>query len=369
MSVSLSLKGLTRRYVKDNQEFYAVDHVSLDVMPGEFLTFLGPSGCGKTTTLRMIAGFATPSDGQILMDGVDITHLPANERNLGFVFQSYALFPHMTIADNVGYGLKIRRETGDAAMRKVREALAMVGLTQAEKRYPNQLSGGEQQRVALARVLVLRPKVLLMDEPLSNLDAKLRLHMRTEIRRIQQELEITCLYVTHDQKEALTMSDRIMVMQHGKIEQLGTPMKLYEDPASPFVADFIGQANLFEGVVARIDNDGMGTILVEGVELKARVRRENPAAVGDRALLVVRPENLSLATEASANRLTMHVVNRLFEGDRIDYEVLIKDSNQRTSSGRPFSMSVPFLPGTQVIEPGSVIVATFHPQAGVIIRK
>ena len=245
MSVSLTLKNISRRYVKDNEEFMAVNNVNLEVKPGEFLTFLGPSGCGKTTTLRMIAGFETPTSGQILMDGVDITHVPANERGLGFVFQNYALFPHMKIFDNVAYGLKIRGETGEAAAKKVREALAMVGLTKEEKRYPNQLSGGQQQRVALARVLVLRPKLLLMDEPLSNLDAKLRLHMRSEIRRIQQELEITCLYVTHDQKEALTMSDRIMVMNRGHIDQLGTPMNLYEDPATPFVADFIGH---FEAV-------------------------------------------------------------------------------------------------------------------------
>ena len=177
MSVSLSLKNLNRLYVKDNEEFAAVSDVNLDVAPGEFLTFLGPSGCGKTTTLRMIAGFETPTSGSILVDGTDMTAVPANERNMGFVFQNYALFPHMKIFDNVAYGLRIRRETTDAIRRRVAEALAMVGLEKAGERYPNQLSGGEQQRVALARVLVLRPKLLLMDEPLSNLDAKLRLHM------------------------------------------------------------------------------------------------------------------------------------------------------------------------------------------------
>jgi iron(III) transport system ATP-binding protein len=173
MSVALSLKNLCRRYVKDNETFWAVDHVNLDVRPGEFLTFLGPSGCGKTTTLRMIAGFANPTDGSISVDGRDITHLPANERNMGFVFQNYALFPHMKIFDNVAYGLRIRGVSGDELARKVREGLEMVGLGKAEHRYPSQLSGGEQQRVALARVLVLKPSLLLMDEPLSNLDAKL----------------------------------------------------------------------------------------------------------------------------------------------------------------------------------------------------
>lgn len=362
MSVSLTLKNISRRYVKDNEEFMAVNNVNLEVNPGEFLTFLGPSGCGKTTTLRMIAGFETPTSGQILMDGVDITNVPANERGLGFVFQNYALFPHMKIFDNVAYGLKIRGETGEAAAKKVREALAMVGLTKEEKRYPNQLSGGQQQRVALARVLVLRPKLLLMDEPLSNLDAKLRLHMRSEIRRIQKDLGITCLYVTHDQKEALTMSDRIMVMNRGHIDQLGTPMKLYEDPATAFVADFIGQANLIHGKLVSIDNDGWGHFTVAGSELTARVGQQNPPTVGEEALLVIRPENLRM--EPSANSIAMRIINRLFEGDRIDYHVVIDGSGQE----KPFSMSVPFLPGTDIVDVDTVVNVSFHPQAGVIIK-
>lgn len=362
MSVSLTLKNISRRYIKDNEEFMAVNNVNLEVNPGEFLTFLGPSGCGKTTTLRMIAGFETPTSGQILMDGVDITNVPANERGLGFVFQNYALFPHMKIFDNVAYGLKIRGETGEAATKKVREALAMVGLTKEEKRYPNQLSGGQQQRVALARVLVLRPKLLLMDEPLSNLDAKLRLHMRSEIRRIQKDLGITCLYVTHDQKEALTMSDRIMVMNRGHIDQLGTPMKLYEDPATAFVADFIGQANLIQGKLVSIDNDGWGHFTVAGSELTARVGQQNPPTVGEEALLVIRPENLRM--EPSTNSIAMRIINRLFEGDRIDYHVVIDGSGQE----KPFSMSVPFLPGTDIVDVDTVVNVSFHPQAGVIIK-
>ena len=363
MPVSLSLHNICRRYVKDHEEFLAVNQVNLTVNPGEFLTFLGPSGCGKTTTLRMIAGFETPTSGEIAVDGKDITRTPANERNMGFVFQNYALFPHMKIFDNVAYGLKIRGESGEALKKKVTEALAMVGLEKAEQRYPNQLSGGEQQRVALARVLVLRPQLLLMDEPLSNLDAKLRLHMRTEIRRIQQELGITCLYVTHDQKEALTMSDRIMVMNRGRIEQLGTPMELYEDPATAFVADFIGQANLVKGKLARIDPDGYGIVEVNGSSLRARMGRQNPPAAGEDALLVVRPENLRIGT-GSENGFAVKIVNRLFEGDRVSYEVVIPGSGQE----KPYSMSVPFLPGTELIEPGREITATFVPEAGVIIR-
>lgn len=363
MSVSLSLKNICRRFIKDNEEFLAVNDVNLEVNAGEFLTFLGPSGCGKTTTLRMIAGFETPSSGKILVDGLDITNLPANERGLGFVFQNYALFPHMTIFDNVAYGLKIRGESGESMAHKVREALAMVGLTKAEHRYPNQLSGGEQQRVALARVLVLRPKLLLMDEPLSNLDAKLRLHMRTEIRRIQQTLGITCLYVTHDQKEALTMSDRIMVMHGGKIEQIGTPMQIYEDPATAFVADFIGQANLIAGRLESVADDGFGILSVSGQTLRARLGKQNPPAVGQAAYLVVRPENLHL--NAGSESFKVKIINRLFEGDRIDYQVEIPGSNQP----KPYSMSVPFLPGTTLIDVGTEVMATFAPLAGVIIRQ
>ena len=363
MPFSLTLKNLCRRYVKDGEEFFAVDHVNLAVNPGEFLTFLGPSGCGKTTTLRMIAGFASPTDGAIEVDGKDITAMPANERNMGFVFQNYALFPHMKIFDNVAYGLKIRGESAGEIKKKVHDALAMVGLEKAEQRYPNQLSGGEQQRVALARVLVLRPQLLLMDEPLSNLDAKLRLHMRSEIRRIQQELGTTCLYVTHDQKEALTMSDRIMVMNHGRIEQLGTPMELYEDPATAFVADFIGQANLVKGRLERVEG-GFGVISVNGAQLRARMGRQNPPKTGEEALLVVRPENLRIGGEAEPNGFQVKIVNRLFEGDRIDYEVVIPGAGQK----KPYSMSVPFIPGTALIEPGREIKAAFIPEAGVIIR-
>ena len=361
MSVSLSLKNICRRFIKDNEEFLAVNNVNLDVQPGEFLTFLGPSGCGKTTTLRMIAGFETPSSGQILVDGVDITNVPANERGLGFVFQNYALFPHMTIFDNVAYGLKIRGESKDTMATKVREALALVGLTKAEQRYPSQLSGGEQQRVALARVLVLRPKLLLMDEPLSNLDAKLRLHMRTEIRRIQQKLGITCLYVTHDQKEALTMSDRIMVKHGGKIEQNGTPMQHYEYPATPYVADFIGQANLLYGTLVSVE-DKYGIVDVAGRKVKARMGVLNPPKVGGKALLIVRPENLNIG--ASDNCLAVKLINRLFEGDRVDYQFEVVNG----FNPKPYSMSVPFLPGTTLLPEGSTLDASFVPNAGVLLN-
>lgn len=362
MSVALCLQNISRHYIKDGKDFTAVSSVDLEVQTGEFLTFLGPSGCGKTTTLRMIAGFETPSSGEILLDGENITKVPANERDMGFVFQNYALFPHMKIFDNVAYGLKIRRETTDSIKKKVHEALAMVGLENAEGNYPNQLSGGEQQRVALARVLVLRPKIILMDEPLSNLDAKLRLHMRTEIRRIQRDLSLTCLYVTHDQKEALTMSDRIMVMQRGHIEQLGSPFDLYDDPASPFVADFIGQANLIPGTLVSKNGD-YGIFNVNGKNIQARLGKQNPPEVGKEALLVVRPENLSFAS-CSENAIPVKIVNTLFEGDKIDYHVQAQGIADKT-----YSMGIPFLPGMQILDVGLEREASFVPQAGVIIRR
>lgn len=261
----------------------------------------------------------------------------------------------------MAYGLRIRKESSDLIAQKVKEALAMVGLEKAEHRYPNQLSGGEQQRVALARVLVLRPQLILMDEPLSNLDAKLRLHMRTEIRRIQQELKLTCLYVTHDQKEALTMSDRIMVMNKGKIEQIGTPMHLYDDPATPFVADFIGQANLFYGTLVSVE-DKYGLVDVAGRRVKARMGVLNPPRIGGKALLIVRPENLNIGT--SENCLAVKLINRLFEGDRIDYQFEVVNG----INPKPYSMSVPFLPGTSLLPEGSTLDASFVPDAGVLLN-
>ena len=360
MSVSLTLNHVNKTFIKDGEEFHAVQNVNLSVNTGEFLTFLGPSGCGKTTTLRMVAGFEVPASGQILMGDADITYVPANERNIGFVFQNYALFPHMKIFENVAYGLKIRGLGRAEIAQKVREGLALVGLEKAEDRYPNQLSGGEQQRVALARVLVLRPKLLLMDEPLSNLDAKLRIHMRAEIRRIQQELGLTCLYVTHDQKEALTMSDRIMVMNRGRIEQVGTPMDIYADPASPFVADFIGQANLISGVLAAAEGD-IGVFEIAGCRVRARLGKQNPPQIGENALLIVRPENLSL--EGQENSLPIRVSRCLFEGDRLDYHAELAIGDPRSV----LSLSVPFLPGTQIRAGGASARASFDPRGAVII--
>ncbi|MGO1414082.1 MAG: ABC transporter ATP-binding protein, partial [Microbacterium gubbeenense] len=248
----LTLRGLSKRYSADPSIPAAVESIDLDIEPGEFVTLLGPSGCGKTSTLRMIAGFETLTEGTIDLDGVDISGMPPNRRPMSMVFQSYALFPHLSVRDNVSYGLKLKKMSASRIAEDVDGILAIMNLSGLADRAPHQLSGGQQQRVALARALVMRPKVLLFDEPLSNLDAKLRVQMRHEIRLLQRRLGITSIFVTHDQDEAMTMSDRIVVMSKGCIEQVGAPSEVYRRPASMFVADFIGRANFLDAEVEAI---------------------------------------------------------------------------------------------------------------------
>jgi putative spermidine/putrescine transport system ATP-binding protein len=262
---AVRLEGIEKRY----GEVVAVDGVDLDVRDGEFFSMLGPSGSGKTTTLRMIAGFEQPSAGRILLHGRDVTGVPPFDRDVNTVFQDYALFPHMTVGDNVAYGLMIRKIPRDERRSRVAEALRMVRLEGLEGRKPSQLSGGQRQRVALARALINRPKVLLLDEPLGALDLKLREEMQIELKRIQQEVRITFIYVTHDQEEALTMSDRLAVFNAGRIEQIGAPAEVYERPATRFVAGFVGTSNLLTGDVARqiVGRDGTFTIRPEKIRL------------------------------------------------------------------------------------------------------
>lgn len=248
----LSLADLTKTFGDAPAQVTAVDHICLDIEPGEFITLLGPSGCGKTTTLRMIAGFEDATSGQVLLDGANMVSVPANRRPMSMVFQSYALFPHLSVRDNVAYGLKLRKIAKSELDEAVDVALASMNLTAMADRAPSQLSGGQQQRVALARAMVVRPKVLLFDEPLSNLDAKLRVKMRIEIRRMQKRLGITSVYVTHDQSEAMAMSDRIVVMNSGRIEQVAPPSEIYLHPASVFVADFVGRANFLAAEVEEV---------------------------------------------------------------------------------------------------------------------
>ncbi len=283
------LQSLVKIYTdpKTKMPFRAVDDVTLDIQPGNFVTLLGPSGCGKTTTLRMIAGFESPDEGEIFLGEEAINALTPNKRDTAMVFQSYALFPHYNVFDNVAYGLKLRKLSKEEIRRRVGEILEMVELTGYEGRMTNQLSGGQQQRVALARALVVEPGVLLFDEPLSNLDAKLRVSMRTEIRRIQQAIGITAIYVTHDQSEAMSLSDEIIIMNHGQVAQMGTPTDIYYRPRSEFVADFIGEANFLSGIVNSIQGDRC-EVTIGGS--KVNVINPGNLASGAPCKLILRPE-------------------------------------------------------------------------------
>jgi len=296
----------------------AVEDFNLTVAQGEFVSFLGPSGCGKTTTLRMIAGFELPTSGKITLDSADLTYTPANKRNVGMVFQSYALFPNMTVAQNVGYGLKIAGKPKSVIENRVTEMLALIQMEKFAARYPYQLSGGQQQRVALARALAIRPQVLLLDEPLSALDAKIRVELRQEIRRIQQQLSITTIYVTHDQEEALSLSDRVVVMSQGKVEQVGAPAQIYNEPATEFVAQFVGHINLLPvEVVAPTE----GTVRLGGHILRAgRFGNLN----GNLVRLAVRPEELNPGFSEGDNNLTGRVESITYLGSIVRIRVEIE---------------------------------------------
>ena len=298
--VPVRVENVTKRFkdTKGRADVVAVSRASFDIKPGELITLLGPSGCGKTTTLRMIAGFEVPTEGRIYIGGEDVTPLPPNKRDTATVFQSYGLFPHMNVFDNVAFGLRMRRLPEAAIRDRVTQMLEMVGLGELAERAPSRLSGGQQQRVALARSLIVEPSVLLLDEPLSNLDALLREQMRVEIRRIQKSLGITAVYVTHDRVEAMSLSDRIIVMKDGVILQIGTPAQIYEDPGSKFVAGFVGKVAFFP--VAVVETGPAGATDSECVvEYKGRhvsVKRwEGVLRAGDRAVLMARPESLELA--------------------------------------------------------------------------
>ncbi len=299
-------------------EVTAVSDVSLQIEKGEFITLLGPSGCGKTTTLRMIAGFEFPTAGNIRLDGNIINELPPHKRDMSMVFQSYAIFPHLTVFENVAYGLKVQRRPKTEIAERVERVLGLVELEGFGGRTPDQLSGGQQQRVALARALIMEPKVLLMDEPLSNLDAKLREQMRYEIRRIQQQIGITSVYVTHDQVEAMTMSDRIVVMNEGRIEQVGPPMEIYRRPRNRFVADFIGKANFVTGKVEGMEN-GRLSIRTLGNSLSADAPDAN-FQPGQEVTLVIRPEMARINPDNNAH--TTGVVRQAaYLGNIVEYEV------------------------------------------------
>ena len=305
--VRVELAGVVKHYGPHR----ALDAIDLDIAPGEFIALLGPSGCGKTTALRALSGLETIDAGAIRIDGEDVSAVPTNKRDLGLVFQSYSLFPHMTVRENVEFGLRMRKVATAERRGRAAEALDMVGLAHLASRYAHQLSGGQQQRVALARALVTRPRVLLLDEPLSALDAKVRVQLRDEIRRIQTELGITTVFVTHDQEEALAVADRVAVMREGMIEQVGTPEELYTSPATPFVADFVGLSNRLAGEA----RDGRATVY--GVELPITGR---PVRDGE-VTVFVRPEDLAFAKEG----VLATVVSSSFLGSLRRTRVLLDD--------------------------------------------
>ncbi|MBB3565553.1 iron(III) transport system ATP-binding protein [Rhizobium sp. BK512] len=298
--------------------FTAIPDLSLTIEPGTLVTLLGPSGCGKTTTLRMLAGLEHPTAGRILIGGKDVTMLPANERDVSMVFQSYALFPHMSALDNVAYGLESSGLKRREARGRAEEGLTLVGLGGMGQRLPAELSGGQQQRVAVARALVLEPQVLLLDEPLSNLDARLRRRVRTEIRELQQRLGFTAVYVTHDQDEALAVSDEIIVMKDGEIAQKGAPRALYDEPASAFIADFMGEANVVPCDIVVVDGD-RATITIEGLihQLSGRNLRPGPAQ------LAIRPNAITLAPK-NGGGFSGAITHAAYLGDHVEYEVKTK---------------------------------------------
>jgi ABC-type Fe3+/spermidine/putrescine transport system ATPase subunit len=334
----------------------AVKGIDLSVDTGEFVALLGPSGCGKTSTLRMIAGFVKPTSGGIYVRGVDVTGQPPQRRNMGMVFQSYALFPHMSVTGNVEFGLKSRRMPSTDRAERIRWVLDLVGLSAQASRYPRELSGGQQQRVALARVLALRPDLLLFDEPLSNLDAKLRMQMRHEIRRLQREIGVTALFVTHDQDEAMTMADRIVVMDQGRIEQIGTPADIYDRPRTRFVANFIGTSNFFEGNI-------VGT--VGALVLRCQSGLEQPIAAGarpaDRRTLAIRPEKIEFVEAAVSGALPGMIMETVLLGSVIEYVVELR-------SGDRARVQVQRRSGVAERQAGEVVAITWRPEDAVLLE-
>jgi putative spermidine/putrescine transport system ATP-binding protein len=349
----LELEGIAKYFGRNT----AVDHISLSIKQGEFLTLLGPSGCGKTTILRMVAGFETPDEGNILLDGDDITNRSASKRPMGMVFQSYALFPHMTAEQNIAFGMEIKRLPKDSIKQRCAELLELVGLPEMGRRYPHQLSGGQQQRIALARALAVEPKVLLLDEPLSALDAKVRVSLRNEIRRIQQQLKMTAIYVTHDQEEALAISDRIAVMAKGRIEQLDHPEEIYSNPQTVFAATFVGTSNQFKGIVESA-SEGLCRVGDHILHVLPLPSVKN----GNRVLVMVRPEEVSLQQEGAdvsangtGNRIAGVIELRTFLGPFTRFHVNVDSSTILTAD----------VPSQQArnYDTGQKVALTFPPDA------
>jgi iron(III) transport system ATP-binding protein len=351
--ITLSIRNLSKIFRAKHDQVQALDDVSLDIREGELFTLLGPSGCGKTTTLRCIAGFEKPSGGAIDFLGQDFTSIPPFRRNIGMVFQSYALFPHLSIFENVAYGLRIRKLGRREIKERVNRILQLVGLDTTQKRKPSELSGGQQQRIALARALVYDPQLLLLDEPLSNLDAKLRVYMREEIRRIQQRAKVTTIYVTHDQEEALSISDRIAVMHAGSVSQVGSPDEIYENPASIRVADFIGQANFLECTIRQDRNPALTFASGETISLDQSSTNVRGFAGGE-GILFVRPEQMEVVPDPEQpNTLGGEAKVILYLGSVVRYYVEIFQNNKPQEILIDQDRRVP---GVAVGNPVSVIV-------------
>ncbi len=378
MPTAITIRDLVKTFKAPREPgglVHAVNRVSLDIAPGELFFLLGPSGCGKTTLLRMIAGFIDPTDGKIAFDGRDVTHAAPNKRNTGMVFQSYALWPHMTVEQNVAFGLSVRKVPKAEKDKRVQEALDAVQLGTYGKRKPNELSGGQQQRVALARALVIRPDVLLLDEPLSNLDAKLRIELRSQIREICKASGITSVYVTHDQKEALSMADRIAIMRGGVVQQVGEPKQLYKNPATPFVAEFLGETNFIHATVADAPTQARGTgvspvatpttspatysLTSPAGPFAAAINPEvkAPPKPGQRAVCSIRPESLSL-TSTGPNTLPGRLIATTYLGELAQHAVELKDGTK---------LKVAELNPGRIPEPNTQVAVNFNPEDVVVL--
>ncbi len=313
--IGVKLENLTK--VFSSSKSIAVDHVSLNIEAGKLVTLLGPSGCGKTTILRMLSGFTAPTEGDIYLGGVKMTHVPPNKRDIGMMFQSYALFPHLTVYENVAYGLRVKRLSPQVIEQKVGAVLNMMRISEYQDRIPEQLSGGQQQRVALARAIVTEPKILLFDEPLSNLDAKMREYMREELRKIQQKLKITSIYVTHDQVEAMAISDQVVIMNHGKIEQTGTPTSIYVQPANQFVANFMGKANFAMTKLQAVNGDRC-TLDLFGRTEQVPMNKDLSAKAGEQVACMIRPEFIHVDAQG---KFAGTVQRATYFGENMEYEV------------------------------------------------
>jgi putative spermidine/putrescine transport system ATP-binding protein len=361
MSARIDIVAVTKTYDGNTR---AVDGVDMSIREGEFFSLLGPSGCGKTTTLRMIAGFETPTKGVIEVGGVDVTDVPAHKRDMGMVFQNYALFPHRSVGENVAFGLRMRGMDRSTIARKVADALAQVELVGFEDRRPGELSGGQQQRVALARAIVIEPRVLLCDEPLGALDKKLRQTMQFELKQLQRKLGLTMVFVTHDQEEALAMSDRIAVMNAGKVEQIGAPSDIYDRPSTRFVADFIGDTNLFRGEVIR-DGGGNSILRVDKGLLIALAAPPNLTAskASGAVSIALRPEKISLATPPAldGHGLDGVVESANFQGGSVLYRI-------ETAGGRRLLAQQPNNGAHQLFQAGAAVALRWKPSDIVILR-